>query len=116
MEIRLAGSDEGIYRLEVLGKLSRDGHRGDAADPLVLLCGPEIFHKTALLSLAHSMYLDSTGIEWLVNYKKKFQAEGGRLIIHSANPATHQLLKLMRLDQFLHLEATEAAALDTARK
>lgn len=116
MEIRLLGSEEGIHRLEVLGKLTRDGSRGDGADPLVQLCGPDIFHKTVLLSLSHSMYLDSTGIEWLVNYKKKFQADGGRLIIHSATPATQQLLKLMRLDQFLHLEPTEAAALETARK
>jgi anti-anti-sigma factor len=116
MEIKLLGNEEGIHRLEVVGKLTRDGYKAGAVDPVVALCGEDIFKKPALLSLARSMYLDSTGIEWLLNYFKRFQAEGGKLIVHSATPATQQLLKLMRLDSILHLEPTESAALDRARK
>ena len=98
---------------EILG---RDGYRPGSTDPLVQLCGPEIFTKPALLSLSRSMYLDSTGIEWLLNYFKRFKGEGGQFIVHSAAPATQQLLKLMRLDQILHLEPTESAALARVRK
>jgi anti-anti-sigma factor len=116
MEIKLLGSEEGIFRFEVVGKLSRDGYRSGGTDPLVHLAGTDIFTKPALLSLARSMYLDSTGIEWLLIYFKKFQGEGGRLVCHSANPATQQLLKLMKLDQILHLEPTESAALALVRK
>lgn len=116
MQIKLLGSEDGIYRLETLGKLSRDGQRAGESDPLVELCGPDIYKKPALLSLARSLYLDSTGIEWLLNYYKRFQGEGGQLICHSAAPNTQQLLKLMRLDQVLHLEPTEAAALQRVRK
>jgi anti-anti-sigma factor len=115
MEIKLLGDEEGVYRFEVVGKLSRDGYRAGSVDPLVSLCGPDIFTKPALLSLSRSLYLDSTGIEWLLNYFKRFQAAGGQLIVHSASPATQQLLKLMRLDQILHLEATESAALTRIR-
>lgn len=110
MELKLVTQNEDAIRLEVVGKLTRDGWSG-SRDLLTALCGEDVYSRVVLLNLSRSLYLDSTGVEWLLNYHKKFTAGGGRLICHSANLATQQLLKLMRLDQILEIETSDATAM-----
>lgn len=114
MELKLIAAADGIYQVEIIGKLSRDEWKG-AADPLFVLCGPDVYSSALLLNLSKSLYLDSTGVEWLLNYHKRFAEKGGKFVCHSASPATKQLLKIMKLDRVLHIELTEDAALAFVR-
>lgn len=110
MEIKLVWNDGDLVRLETLGKLSRDGWNANR-DPLGDLFGPNIYAGKVLLSLEHSQYLDSTGVEWLLSCHKRFEANGGKLVIRCHNPVMLQILKMMRMDLVLHLAKDEAAAL-----
>lgn len=111
MDIKLVGSDNGLVRLEVVGKLSRDG-AATGRDVLATLCGNDIYSKKVLLSLQRSLYVDSTGVEWLLSYHKRFDAGGGKLFCHSPSPVTSQMMKIMRLDRVLNIAATEAEAIN----
>lgn len=109
MELRLNKSDGRSVRVEVSGKISRDGWTG-SGNPLENIYGDEIFSRTVLMNLAKSMYIDSTGVEWLLSCHRKFEENGGVLIMHSPNPMTMQLLKMMRMDLVLNVVEDEAAA------
>jgi anti-anti-sigma factor len=110
MDIKLVGSDNGLIRLEVVGKLSRDG-AAVGRDVLALLCGNDVYSKKVLLNLQRSLYVDSTGVEWLLSYHKRFDAGGGKMICHSPSPVTSQMMKIMRLDRVLNVAATEGEAI-----
>jgi anti-anti-sigma factor len=109
MQIKILFPDGDIIRLAAEGRVSRDtwAHNGD---PLTHACGPQIFKSKVLLSLRQVLYLDSTGVEWLLVCQRKFQQQGGRMILHSLVPATLQLLKMMRMDTLLEIEPEESAA------
>jgi anti-anti-sigma regulatory factor len=115
MEFKLKPPIDGIIRVAVSGRLSRDEWLS-RADPLLALCGAGVFQHPLLCDLSGANYLDSTGVDWLFNYHKQFRAGGGRFVCHSAPPATMQLLRLMKLDKVLLMVETERDALDRARE
>jgi anti-anti-sigma factor len=109
MEIKLLKSEGDCVRLQTLGKVSRDGWKTDQ-NPICDLCGEGIFGRRVLLNLQESQYLDSTGVEWLLHTHRRFQENGGMLVIHSVTPVMQQILKMMRMDALLNLAADEPAA------
>jgi anti-anti-sigma factor len=111
MELKLVWNEGDIIRVETVGKVSRDGW-APAQNPFVDLFGPTIFSRKVLLNLQSSHYLDSTGVEWLLSNHKRFNAAGGKLVIHSFNPVMSQILKMMRMDLVLNLAKDENAALE----
>jgi anti-anti-sigma factor len=115
MTLKLLTNDGDIVRFEALGKITRDGWT-QQKDPLASLFGDGIYKHKCMLSLRGALYIDSTGVEWLLNAHQRFSKEGGLLILHSPNPASKQLLKVMRMDLVLHLADDEEQALQLATK
>jgi|SRR5262245_7677750 len=113
MTLKLLTHDGPIVRFEVIGKVTRDGWTQNG-DPLANLFGDGIYQHRCLLSLSQAMYIDSTGVEWLLTAHQRFSREGGMLILHSPTPASKQLLKVMRMDLVLHIVANEQEALRLA--
>ncbi|HUY33245.1 MAG TPA: STAS domain-containing protein [Pirellulales bacterium] len=101
--------DGELVRLESSGAVSRDGRDG-GANPIEHIGGPQVYSRKVLLSLASCRYLDSTGVEWLLRYHKRFAMGGGTLVIHSFSPVVGQILKMMRVDLVLKLAENEAQA------
>jgi len=104
-----------IVRFEASGKVTRDGWKG-STDPLVTAFGEEIYRQRCLLSLSRTLYIDSTGVEWLLIAHQRFCREGGMLILHSVTPATKQLLRVMRMDLVLHIVGDEREAIELATR
>src|SRR5262245_41527772 len=113
MTLKLLTSDGPLIRFEAIGKLTRDGWTGNG-DPLATLFGDGIYQQRCLLSLNQALYIDSTGVEWLLRAHQRFRQEGGMLVLHSATPAGKQLLKVMRMDLVLNIAATEHEAVELA--
>jgi len=115
MNLKLLTSDGELVRFEAVGKITRDCW-GQQADPLTSLFGDGVYQHKCLISLSHSLYIDSTGVEWLLTAHQRFHREGGMLILHSATPAAKQLLRIMRMDLVLHMAANEREAIDLATR
>jgi hypothetical protein len=113
MTLKLLTSEGGFVRFEALGKISRDSWT-QHNDPLIDLCGDDIYQRKCLLSLNHALYIDSTGVEWLLTAHRRFQAGGGMLILHSLTAAGKQLLKIMRMHLVLQIADNERKALELA--
>ena len=113
MTLKLLTSDGPVVRFEVIGKITRDGWT-QLGDPLANLFGEGIYQHRCLLSLSHALYIDSTGVEWLLAAHQRFSREGGMLILHSPTPASKQLLKMMRMELVLHIVDDEREALRLA--
>ena len=82
----------------------------DSRDPIASVCGDNIFSRKVMLNLSDANYLDSTGVEWLLVSNEKFQAAGGKLVLHSASRTTNDFLKMMRMHLVLDLVSDEATA------
>src|SRR5262245_46001423 len=115
MTLKLMTREGPFVRFEALGKITRDGWIANS-DPMANLFGDGIYQHKCLLSLSRALYIDSTGVEWLLNAHQRFCREGGMLILHSSTPATRQLLKVMRMDLVLKLVADEREAMELAAK
>jgi anti-anti-sigma factor len=113
LEVKLLLDDEELVRLESSGIVSRDGW-GAAVHPIEEACGPTVYSKKVLLSLASCRYLDSTGVEWLLRCHKRFATAGGMFVVHSVSPVVGQILKMMRMDLVLNLAENEAQAVQIA--
>jgi anti-anti-sigma factor len=109
LELKMLINENDLVQLESSGTVSRDGW-GLGTNPIEQACGPAVYSKKVLLSLASCRYLDSTGVEWLLRCHKRFAMAGGMLIIHSVAPAVSQILKIMRMDLVLNLAENETKA------
>ncbi len=108
-------NDGDLIRLEVLGKISRDSWT-QQKEPLAAEFGEDIYERRCLLSLNQALYIDSTGVEWLLTAHRRFAEQGGVLILHSPTPSTRQLLKVMRMDLVLNIVDDEHKAQELAQR
>lgn len=71
--------------------------------------------KDIILVLSQIDFIDSSGLGALVQLVKKAKTEGGRLQIVT-NPRVTQTVKLVRLENFLSLQPTLEAALESLKQ
>jgi anti-anti-sigma factor len=110
MELKmLRQAPRGIERCEVVGHIT-NSHATDGFDPFAELFGPDVYRMPVMLSLEKAPSADSMGIQWLLTLNKRFAEGGGKLVLHSANPMTRQLLQIMRMDLVLTIVKDADAA------
>jgi anti-anti-sigma factor len=63
-----------------------------------------------LLSLEKTSYIDSTAVGWIIRCHKHCKEAGGKLVLHSISPSVLQLLRLLRMQDLLHIAENDAAA------
>jgi anti-sigma B factor antagonist len=65
--------------------------------------------------LAAVDYLSSSGVAILVGLKRRIDARHGKLVIFNAQPIVHDLLKIMKLDQYFAFTDNEGSAMASLR-
>lgn len=113
IDLRMGRPEGGFVRMDLVGRLSRDGWP-QGYDPFADLYGKQVYGQKVLVNLSRSNYLDSSGVSWLLASNKRFQEGGGALVLHSAQPLTLQFLKMMRMELALNIVSDEAAAREKA--
>jgi anti-anti-sigma factor len=111
MDVKLLRrSDEGFERFDVIGDITANGWAQHSTDPFVGQYGQDIYTKKVLLNLSKTQHVDSTGIEWLLTCHKRFDKQGGKVVLHSLTPTTQRLFHMMRMHLVLNIAATEEVA------
>jgi len=108
LQLRVQSEAE-FLKVDFIGQLSREGWPL-GFDPFIEHCGENVFASKVLVNLSQLNYWDSSGLSWLVVSNKRFQNDGGALILHSASSLTRRFLELMRVDKILQIAADEPAA------
>jgi anti-anti-sigma factor len=111
MEIKLGRkSDEGYERLDIFGDITANGWAQHTEDPFVSQCGQDIYTRPVLLNMSKTLHVDSTGIEWLLTCHKRFNQQGGKMVLHSLTTSTQRLFHMMRMNLVLNIAANEDSA------
>ncbi len=112
MQLTLASQDSGLARIRSDGPITQQTTT-PKSEPIRDLLGADAYSRRVLWDLSASDYIDSSGVGLLVQSHKRFKEGGGMLVFHSAGSLAMKVLKLLRMDLYLHLVRgeTEAAAL-----
>lgn len=113
MQLKLVSHNDQMTRLAFEGEITQHALQHDL-DPLESIIGSTIYQRRALVNMEQASYVDSSGISWLLGAHKRFERNGGRLILHSIPPAVVQVLQLLKLNSLLHVAADEREALQRA--
>jgi anti-anti-sigma factor len=114
MDVVVKSDDGNVVQIEVAGKVS---HRQIAtdADLLSTLAGPDVYSKTVLLNLAGAEFLDSSGVGWLLMCHRRFEQNGGRMVLCRAPAIVMNVLKVLRMHLVFNLADSEVDALRQAQ-
>lgn len=104
MDLMLLSQDGPVAHVACSGRISQADLPADS-DPLKEVIGPEGYGGTVYLDLSRTKFIDSSGMAWLLEQHKAFEAAGGKMILHSPPPLVRQALELLRLHKILRIEA-----------
>jgi anti-anti-sigma factor len=114
VKLEVTSDADGVTRVACEGTIAQERFSREA-DPMATLTGPGIFAKKVLLNLEKAVYIDSSGISWLLICHKHFLQGGGRLILHSVPPLIQKVLQIVQLPKIVSIAADEADALKLAK-
>lgn len=114
-QMHLVSEVNGLVQIRCEGAVSLPGYESDA-NPLVKLLGPGVFARSVLLDLQEVTFLDTSGLSWLVDCHERCRETGGLLVLHSIPAQVRHVLRLLHMEQVLHLAEDTAAALSQARR
>ena len=111
MKLKRLSDNGDVVRLEAVDPIINGDPTPDFSQMADLL-DDRGYSGKALLSLADTEFIDSSGLSWLLECHQKFNRAGGKLAIHSIPPTVADTLAMMRLELVLTLADDETAALE----
>jgi anti-anti-sigma factor len=79
-------------------------------NPLEKALGAPTFTRRVILNLENVNFLDSSALSWLVTCHKRFQQQGGKMVLCAIPPRVNQVLQFCRMDRLFGIADDEAAA------
>ncbi|MDA0809076.1 MAG: STAS domain-containing protein [Planctomycetota bacterium] len=112
MELHCLSSEDNTAMLAICGQINQTFVHPERTTEFEELVGPEVWRRTTLIDLSDATFVDSCGIGWLISIHRRFQREGGRLVLHSLSPVVHRILSMIKLDNVVSIVHSE----DDARR
>jgi anti-anti-sigma factor len=113
MKLTVLAAEPGLTRLESAEDITTVDFQS-GTNPLDAVLSAEAYAGTALLSLARSSYIDSSGVGWLIQSHARFHKAGGRLVLHSIPPMVNHCFRVLGMYQVLNIADTESSAMKLA--
>ncbi len=101
---------EGFVRVAVEGNLVASEIDAVGNNPMAGLLGVTWFNNRVCLDMKRCDYIDSSAIGWFMASNKAFKQAGGRLVLHSVQPAVQQIFDLLKIGKTITIVPDEAAA------
>jgi anti-anti-sigma factor len=99
---------DGIVRIRADGPITSADMMSDGKNPLEGLVGANWNSMRILLDLVKVNYIDSSAVGWLINTHKELKANGGRIVVHSIQPAVMQVLRLLKIEKVVAMAENES--------
>ena len=114
MQVRLESKQDGLFRFKVNGRLTTQTLR-NLDDPLDAM-GDVVYRGMVLFDMVDAEFLDSSGINWLLQCHKRCDQAGGRLVIHSIPSLILNVLMVVRMNDIFDTAENEVAAITLAQQ
>jgi anti-anti-sigma factor len=101
---------QGIIRVASEGNLTAADLDLVGKNPMETLLGETWNTNRVLLDLSKTAYLDSCAVGWMLGTNRAFRDGGGKLIVHSLQPAVRQLLDVLKVGRAVSMVDGEEAA------
>ena len=112
LSLQSLGERDGALLVRAAGCISESGGPGVSLEDLL---GADCYTRSVLVDLNYVDFIDSSGIGWLLGQNRRFQAAGGKLVLHSIPPVVRHTLKVLRMESVFRLAKDESAACSLAR-
>lgn len=113
MDIEVLGYSGPVLRIAIVGRIVRENN-APLSDALESALGPAGYRQPVVVSLERTLFIDSSGLSFLIQCHKRFNQAGGKLVLHSMTPAVRTLFETMGLHQIFALAENEDHALQLA--
>jgi anti-anti-sigma factor len=111
MKLAMLSIDQhGLIHVSVQGSITAADFPAGSKDPFDVLLGANWRSNRVLLDFGSVAYIDSCAIGWLMIAHRAFRDGGGKLIVHSIQPAVRQIFDLLNLGRAITLADNETAA------
>ncbi len=110
MDIEVLGYSGPVLRIAIVGRIIRD-NQWPLVEALETVLGPAGYQQLVVADMARTLFVDSSGLAFLIQCHKRFTQAGGRFVMHSITPAVRTLFETMGLQQLFLLAENERAAL-----
>src|SRR5262245_16176591 len=103
MKLAIAKDDDQGARVKISGKVTQHDF-SPVQEPLAELLGPSVYGRNVTLDLRDTMYLDSSGVGWLLACHKRMREAGGKLTLENTPSIVANLLRLLKLSRLLGID------------
>jgi anti-sigma B factor antagonist len=103
MKLAVAKDDDQGARVRISGKVTQHDF-ASVQEPLADLLGPSVYGRHVTLDLTDTMYLDSSGVGWLLTCHKRLREKGGKLTLENVPSIVTNLLRLLKLSRLLGVD------------
>lgn len=110
MELNVLSNNGEVVRMQLKGEVVQTMLR--APDAMDQLLGNDAYSKRVILDMGGTVFLDSSGVGWLLLCNKRFRQAAGSLVIHSVPPLVMDMMKVMRLDRVFRIADDERSAIE----
>ncbi len=113
MRLEVLSNDGAVTCVNASGRITQSAFEAED-EPLAVKLGKDVYGGRLLLSLHGSDYLDSRGVGWLLKCHRRFRQAGGMIVVHSIPSVILDVLKVLHMDEVLHLSPDEERAREIA--
>ncbi len=111
MQLSVDKEQNDTLHVSLSGRVTQD-ELTKSPQPLRKLFGEDISKRRLLLNLDDTEFLDSSGVSWLLDTHKRFQEDGGRLILFSVPQVVMNVIKVLRMHLVLDIAGNEKEAIE----
>ncbi|QGJ69003.1 Hypothetical protein PBC10988_6680 [Planctomycetales bacterium 10988] len=111
MQLEFQGDEGDFLKIAAQESLKGAGLMNQI-DPMDQVLGIGGYRRNVLFDLTEAALIDSAAIGWLLQKHRKFEEEGGCLVLHSPAPVVMQSLKMLQMHKIFNIHKDFEAAKD----
>ncbi|MES1213404.1 MAG: STAS domain-containing protein [Singulisphaera sp.] len=113
MRLDVLSTDCDVTSVNASGRITQSAFHAED-EPLAVKFGNGIYAGRLVLGLQGADYVDSRGVGWLLKCHRRFRQAGGVFVVHSIPAIILDVLKVLHMDEVLHLSPDEQQAREKA--
>lgn len=105
MDLAIVSNDGDVAHIKLRGRATQR-QMVAAEDCLVEILGASAYQGKVVLDLSETIFVDSSGVSWLLIAHKRFREQGGQLVLCGVPPMIMKVLTVLRMQLVFEIAET----------